>query len=112
MEVAQYLKEKADTKRKKLSSQKRKITAVTEKFTWSNEMLEDLVDIVCSDEETKKMLIFRNQKFAADNALNQKVVMELNKPIKGYENHFLLKLLSLKLETNLKSSFQSARHKV
>ena len=75
-------------------------------------MLEDLVDIICSDEETKKMLIFRNQKFAADNALYQKVVMELNKPIKGYENHFLLKLLSLKLETNLKSSFQSARHKV
>ena len=83
MEVAQYLKEKADTKRKKSSSQKRKITAVTEKFTWSNEMLEDLVDIVCSDEETKKMLIFRNQKFAANNALYRKVVMELNQRIKG-----------------------------
>ena len=48
-------------KRKETSSQKREITAVTEKFIWSNEMLEDLVDIICSDEETKKMLIFRNQ---------------------------------------------------
>ena len=65
-------------KRKKTSSQKREITAVTEKFTWSNEMREDLVDIICSDEETKKMSIFRNQKSAANNALYQKVVMELN----------------------------------
>ena len=65
-------------KRKKTSSQKREITAVAEKFTWSNEMLEDLVDIICSDEETKKMSIFRNQKSAANNALYQKVVMELN----------------------------------
>ena len=46
-------------------------------------MLEDLVDIICSDEETKKMLIFRNQKFAANNALYRKVVMELNQRIKG-----------------------------
>ena len=68
-------------------------------------MLDDLVDIVCSDEETKKMLIFRNQKFAVD-VLYQKVVMELNKRIKGYENHFLLKLLSLKLETNSKAHFR------
>ena len=75
-------------KGKKTSSQKIKITAVTEKFTWSNEMLDDLVDIICSDEETKKMLIFRNQKFAANNALYQKVVMELNQRIKGYEKSF------------------------
>ena len=75
-------------KRKKTSSQKRVITAVTEKFTWSNEMLEDLVDIICSDEETKKMLIFRNQKFSANNALYQKVLMELNQSIKGYEKSF------------------------
>ena len=46
-------------------------------------MLDDLVDIICSDEETKKMLIFRNQKFAANNALYRKVVMELNQRIKG-----------------------------
>ena len=46
-------------------------------------MVEYLVDIICSDEETKKMLIFRNQKFAANNALYQKVVMELNQRIKG-----------------------------
>ena len=75
-------------KRKKTSSQKRKITAVTETFTWSNEMLEGLVEIICSDEETKKMLIFRNQKFAANNALYQKVLMELNQSIKGYEKSF------------------------
>ena len=75
-------------KRKKTSSQKRKITTVAEKFTWSNEMLEDLVDIICSDEETKKMLIFRNQKFAANNTLYQKVAMELNQRIKRYEKPF------------------------
>ena len=51
-------------------------------------MLEGLVEIICSDEETKKMLIFRNQKFAANNALYQKVLMELNQPIKGYEKSF------------------------
>ena len=48
-------------------------------------MLENVVDIICSDEEAKKMLTFRNQKFAANNALYQKVVMELNQRIKGYE---------------------------
>ena len=47
-------------------------------------MLEDLVDIIYSGEETKKMLIFRNQQFAANSALYQKVVMELNQRIKGY----------------------------
>ena len=75
-------------KRKETSSQKREITAVTEKFIWSNEMLEDLVDIICSDEETKKMLICCNQKFAANNALYHKVLMELNQRIKGYEKSF------------------------
>ena len=51
-------------------------------------MLENVVDIICSDEEAKKMLIFRNHKFAANNALYQKVVMELNQRIKGYEKSF------------------------
>ena len=96
-------------KRKKTSSQKRKITAVTETFTWSNEMLEDLVDIICSDEETKKMLIFRNQKFAANNALYQKVLMELNRPIKGYEKSFPFEVT---VTQAIIRSFQNARHKV
>ena len=51
-------------------------------------MLEDLVDIICSDEETKKMLIFRNQKFATNNVLYQKVVMELNQWIKDCKKSF------------------------
>ena len=75
-------------KRKKTSSQKRKITAATEKFTWSKEMLEDLVDIIWSDEEIRKMLIFRNQKFAGNNTLCQKIVKELNQRIKEYEKSF------------------------
>ena len=43
-------------------------TAVTgkvnsqEKLTWSNVMLDDMVDIICSSEQFKKFLIFRNQK--------------------------------------------------
>ena len=55
-------------------------------------MLEDLVDIICSDKETKKMLIFRNQKFAANNVLYQKVVLELNQRIKGYQKSFPFEL--------------------
>ena len=55
-------------------------------------MLGDLVDIICSDKETKKMLIFRNQKFAANNVLYQKVVLELNQRIKGYEKSFPFEL--------------------
>ena len=51
-------------------------------------MAEDLVDIKCSDEETKKMLLCRNQKFAANNALHQKVVMEVNQQIKGCKKSF------------------------
>ena len=46
-------------------------------------MVEDLVDIKCSNEETKKIMICRNQKFAANNTLHHKVVMELNQHIKG-----------------------------
>ena len=34
------------------------------------------------------MLKFRSQKFAANNALYQKIVMELNLRIKGYEKSF------------------------
>ena len=35
-----------------------------EKFIWSNAMIDDMGDIVCSDEIMKKMLTFRNQKLA------------------------------------------------
>ena len=64
---------KGATERKRKKKLYTKVVRKTiEKFTWSNEMLEDLVDIICSDEETKKMLIFRNQKFASNNALYEK----------------------------------------
>ena len=89
-------------KRKETSSQKRKITVVTEKFIWSNEMLEDLIDIICSDEETKKMLICRNQKFAANNVLYHKVPMELNQRIKGYEKSFPFEVTITKARNKFK----------
>ena len=55
-------------------------------------MLKDLVDIICSDEETKKMSIFRNKKLATNNALYQTVVMKLNQRIKGYEKSILFEV--------------------
>ena len=45
-----------------------------------------MVDIISSDENLKKMLIFRNQKFAANGLLFEKVVSELNERSKNYSN--------------------------
>ena len=59
-------------------------TAVTgkvnsqEKLTSSNVMLDDMVDIICSNEQFKKFLIFRNQKRAANINIFEKVAEEIN----------------------------------
>ena len=45
------------------------------------------------------MFIFRNQKFAAINALYQKVAMELNQRIKGYEKSFPFKVTVTKAQS-------------
>lgn len=37
-----------------------------EKFIWSNVMIDDMIDVIFSDEIMKNKLIFRNQKFAAN----------------------------------------------
>ena len=36
-----------------------------EKCLYSNAIIDDMIDIICSDEIMRKKLIFRNQKFAA-----------------------------------------------
>ena len=59
-------------------------TAVTgkmnsqEKLAWSKVMLDDMVDIICSNEQFKKFLIFRNQKCAANTNIFEKVAEEMN----------------------------------
>ena len=59
-------------------------TAVTgkmnsqEKFAWSKVMLDDMVDIICSNEQFEKFLIFRNQKCAANTNIFEKVAEEMN----------------------------------
>ena len=49
-----------------------------EKLTWSNVMLDDMVDITCSNEQLRKFLIFRNQKCAANTNIFEKVAEEMN----------------------------------
>ena len=59
-------------------------TAVTgkvnsqEKLAWSIVMLDVMVDIICSNEQFKKFLIFRNQKCAANTNIFEKVAEEMN----------------------------------
>ena len=49
-----------------------------EKFLWSNAMIDDMIDIICSDEILKKKLIFRNQKFAANASIFEKIADSMN----------------------------------
>ena len=49
-----------------------------EKLTWSDVMLDDMVDIICSNEQFKKFLIFINQKCAASTNIFEKVAEEMN----------------------------------
>ena len=49
-----------------------------EKLTRSNVMLDDMVNIICSNEQFKKFLIFRNQKCAANTNIFEKVAEEMN----------------------------------
>ena len=49
-----------------------------EKLAWSNVMLDDMVDIICSNEQFKKFLIYRNQKCAANTNIFEKVAEEMN----------------------------------
>ena len=44
-----------------------------EKFLWSNAMIDDMIDIICSDEILEKKLIFSNQKFAANANIFEKI---------------------------------------
>ena len=41
-------------------------------------MLDDMVDIICSNEQHKIFLIFRNQKYATNTNIFEKVVEEIN----------------------------------
>ena len=48
------------------------------KLKWSNVMLDDIIVIICSIEQFKNILIFRNQKCAANLNIFKKVVEEMN----------------------------------
>ena len=49
-----------------------------EKFLCSNAMIDDMIDIICSDKILKKKLIFRNQKFAANANIFDKIADLMN----------------------------------
>ena len=49
-----------------------------EKFIWSNAMIDNMIDIICSDEILKKKLIFRNQKLAANTNSFEKIADLMN----------------------------------
>ena len=49
-----------------------------EKLNWSCEMLDDMVDIICSNEKFKIFLIFRNQKCATSTNIFEKFAEETN----------------------------------
>ena len=49
-----------------------------EKLAWSNVMLDDMVDTICSNEQFNKFLIFRNQNCAANTNIFEKVAEEMN----------------------------------
>ena len=49
-----------------------------EKFIWLNAMIDDMIDIICPDEIMKKKLIFRNQKFAANASIYEKIADLMN----------------------------------
>ena len=49
-----------------------------EKFIWSNAIIDDIIDIICFDETMKKKLIFRNQKFAANANIFEKIADLMN----------------------------------
>ena len=49
-----------------------------EKIIWSNAMIDDMIDIMCSDEILKKKLIFRNQKLAANVNIFEKIADSMN----------------------------------
>ena len=49
-----------------------------EKFLWSNAMIDDMIGIICSHEILKRKLIFRNQKFAANANIFEKIADLMN----------------------------------
>ena len=44
-------------------------------------MIDDMIDIICSDEILKKKLIYRNQKFAANGSIFEKIADFMNQRV-------------------------------
>ena len=51
------------------------------KFLRSNAMNDDMIDIICFDEILKKKLIYRNQKFAANGSIFEKIADFMNQRV-------------------------------
>ena len=49
-----------------------------EKFIWLNAVIDDMIDIICSDKTMKNKLIFKNQKFAANASTFEKIAHLMN----------------------------------
>ena len=85
-----------------------------EKLTWSNVMLDDIADIICSNKQFRKFLIFRNQKWAANTNIFQKVAEEMNERAtadgrKNTMTHLQIKSKFEKLVCECKSISSSQR---
>lgn len=48
------------------------------KLNWSNVMVDDMVNIICSKEQLKNFLIFRNQKCAINTNIFEKIAEKIN----------------------------------
>ena len=57
-----------------------------EKFLWSNVMIDQMIDIICSDHLRKKK--FRNQKFTAKANIFEKIVDWMNKTAANIQRYF------------------------
>ena len=84
MEYALLNKEEIEPCLRVLFTHLRMDTAITgkvnfqEKLNWSNVILNDIVDIICSNEQFKKCLICKNEKCAAITNIFEKVAEEMN----------------------------------
>ena len=65
----------SDEEKQKKSSKVHKTSG--RKSPWSQQQLDDFIDIIVQDEEYKKKLIFRNTKFQRNGELYEKIKLEL-----------------------------------
>ena len=64
-----------------------------EKSLWSNAMIDDMIDIICSDKIMKKNFVFRNQKPAANAKCFKKIADLMNQRAADNDRKYWVSLL-------------------